>query len=100
VRIIAVSTLKAFLARSSAYADAHDPMMAWVRQVRAADWASPSDVKRDMRASSILRDGRAVFNIGGNKYRIVVWINYPYRVVYIRFVGSHAQYDAIDAQTV
>ncbi|HEY4760585.1 MAG TPA: type II toxin-antitoxin system HigB family toxin [Thermoguttaceae bacterium] len=50
--------------------------------------------------SSILRDGRVVFNIAGNKYRLVVWINYAYQVVYIRFIGTHAQYDAIDAQTI
>jgi mRNA interferase HigB len=49
---------------------------------------------------SILRDGRAVFNIAGNKHRIVVWINSPYRVVYTRFIGTHRQYDTIDAQTV
>jgi mRNA interferase HigB len=100
VRIISVGTLKAFLGRSPTYADARDPMMAWAREVRNADWRSPADVKRDIRSASILRDGRAVFNIGGNKYRIVVWINYPYRVVYIRFVGTHGQYDAIDAQTI
>ena len=46
------------------------------------------------------KDGRAVFNIAGNKYRVVVWINYPYRVVYIRFIGSHRMYDAIDAQSI
>jgi mRNA interferase HigB len=63
--------------------------MAWFRQVRSADWATPADVKRAVRSVSILRDGRAVFNIAGNKYRIVVWINYPYRVVYIRFIGTH-----------
>lgn len=57
-------------------------------------------MKRDFAAASILRDGRVVFNIGGNKYRLVVWINYPYRVVYVRFVGTHAEYDRIDAQTV
>jgi mRNA-degrading endonuclease HigB of HigAB toxin-antitoxin module len=51
-------------------------------------------------SASILNDGRAVFNIAGNKYRIVVWINYPYRVVYVRFIGTHRQYDEIDAQTV
>jgi mRNA interferase HigB len=100
VRIIALSTLKAFVARSPAYADAFDPVMAWYRQVRRADWAEPADVKEDIRSASILKDGRAVFNIAGNKYRIVVWINHPYRVVYIRFVGTHRQYDEIDAQTV
>jgi mRNA interferase HigB len=100
VRIIAVSTLKAFLVRSHAYHDALDSVMAWARQVKAADWASPADVKREIRTASVLKDGRVVFNIAGNKYRIVVWINYPYRVVYIRFIGTHTQYDAIDAQTI
>jgi mRNA interferase HigB len=100
VRIIALSTVKAFLNRSPAYANAREPVLAWFRQVRGADWATPADVKRAVRSVSILRDGRAVFNIGGNKYRIVVWINYPYRVVYIRFIGTHAQYDTIDAQIV
>ena len=100
VRVIALSTLKAFLNRSPAYGDARGPVMAWYRQVEQADWASPADVKRAIRSASILRDGRAVFNIAGNKYRVVVWINYPYRVVYIRFIGTHRQYDDIDAQTI
>jgi mRNA interferase HigB len=100
VRIIALATLKAFLNRSTTYAEARDPVMPWYRQVKAADWATPADVKCDIRSASILKDGRAVFNIAGNKYRIVVWINYPYRVVYIRFIGTHRQYDAIDAQTI
>jgi mRNA interferase HigB len=100
MRIIAVSTLKAFLARSAGHREAHDPLMAWARQVKAADWSGPADVKRELRSASILRDGRVVFNIAGNKYRVVVWINYPYRVVYIRFVGTHVQYDLIDAQHI
>ena len=100
VRIIALSTIKAFLNRSADVADAREPLMAWFRQVRQADWAKPADVKRDVRSASILKDGRAVFNIAGNKYRLVVWINYPYRVVYIRFIGTHRQYDAIDAQRI
>ena len=50
--------------------------------------------------SERLTDGRVGFNIAGNKYRIVAWINYPYRVVYVRFIGTHAQYDRIDAQTI
>jgi mRNA interferase HigB len=100
MRIIALSTLKAFLKRNPVYADAADPLMAWYRHVKAADWATPADVKTAIRSASILQDGRAVFNVAGNKYRVVVWINYPYRVVYIRFVGTHRQYDAIDAQSV
>ena len=100
MRIIALSTLKAFLNRSPEYADAREPTMAWYREVAKADWATPADVKRAIRSASVLKDGRVVFNIAGNKYRIVVWINYPYRVVYVRFIGTHRQYDAINAQTV
>ena len=70
------------------------------RHTCGADWESPADVKRDFGAASILKDGRVVFNIAGNKYRLVVWINYPYRVVYVRFLGTHAQYDEIDAQAI
>ena len=57
-------------------------------------------MKDQVRTASILKGGRVVFNLAGNKYRLVVWINYPYRVVYIRFIGTHRQYDAIDAQTI
>jgi mRNA interferase HigB len=92
--------LKAFLEKSPGYADAREPMKAWYRQVRAADWATPANVKQEIGTASVLKDGRAVFNIAGNKYRVVVWINYPYRVVYIRFVGTHREYDKIDAQTI
>lgn len=100
MRVIALRTLKAFVNRSPAYADAGDPLMAWYRQASRADWASPADLKRDIGSASILKDGRVVFNIAGNKYRVVAWINYPYRVLYIRFVGTHRQYDGIDAQTI
>jgi mRNA interferase HigB len=100
MRIIALGTLKAFLKSNPAYADAREPMMAWYRQLRKADWAAPAAVKREVGTARILKGGRAVFNIAGNKYRIVVWINYHYRVVYIRFVGTHRQYDKIDAQTI
>ena len=92
--------VKGVSAPNPVYADAREPVMAWFRQVKSADWATPTDVKRAARTASILKDGRVVFNIAGNKYRIVVWINYPYRVVYIRFIGTHRQYDQIDAQTV
>lgn len=100
MRVIALRTLKAFIESRPEYADARDAALAWYRQVREADWASPGDVKHQVGSASILKDGRVVFNIAGNKYRVVVWINYPYRVVYIRFIGTHAQYDRIDAQTI
>ena len=99
VRVIALSTLKRFF-EAKAHADAREPVLAWYRHALKADWRAPADVKRDFGSASILRDGRVVFNIGGNKYRLVVWINYPYRVVYVRFIGTHARYDRIDAQTV
>ena len=71
--------------------------MAWYWQVREAKWPTPADVKRAIGSASILNDGRAVFNIAGNKNRIVVWINYPYRVVFVRLIGTHRQYDEIEA---
>ncbi len=100
MRVIALSTLKAFWSQSRSHADSKEPLLAWHRHVLRADWTRPQDVKADFGTASILRDGRAVFNIGGNKYRLVVWINYPYRVVYVRFIGTHAEYDRIDAQRV
>lgn len=100
MRVIALSTLKAFWRRSRSHADAKEPLLAWHRHALRADWSRPQDVKADFGSASILRDGRAVFNIGGNKYRLVVWINYPYRVVYVRFIGTHAEYDRIDAQNI
>ena len=100
MRIIALRTLKRFVESKSAFSDAREPTLAWYQQVLKANWASPADVKREIGSASILKDGRVVFNIAGNKYRIVVWINYPYRVVYVRFIGTHKLYDLIDAQTV
>jgi mRNA interferase HigB len=88
------------LGRHPEYIDAQKPTLAWFRFVRQADWSSPADVKQSFSHASILKNGRVVFNIAGNKYRLVVWINYPYRVVYIRFIGTHAAYDDIDAQTI
>jgi len=80
--------------------DAKEPTLAWYRHALTADWSAPADAKQDFRKASTLKDGRAVFNISGNKYRLVVWINYANRVVYIRFIGTHTQYDKIDVQTI
>ena len=100
MRIIALSTLKAFWENNPDYIDAKQPTLAWYRHTLHSDWCSPADVKRDFRSASILKDGRVVFNIAGNKYRLVVWINYAFQVVYIRFIGTHTQYDKINVQII
>ena len=100
MRVIALSTLKNFWANKPQYQDAEQPTLAWYRDVLKADWAGPTAIRAQFGTASILKDGRVVFNLVGNKYRLVVWINYPYRVVYVRFIGTHRQYDAIDAQII
>ncbi len=100
MRIIALSTLKAFWENAPEHLDAEEPALAWYRQTKAANWTQPADVKADYSNASILQGGRVVFNIAGNKYRLIAWINYPYKIVYVRFIGTHKQYDTIDAQTI
>ena len=80
--------------------EAKEQTLSWFKYVTRSDWRNPAEIKSQFRNASILKNGRVVFNICGNKYRIVTWINFPYRVVYIRFIGTHAQYDRIDAQKI
>jgi mRNA interferase HigB len=75
-------------------------LKAWYAEAESASWVSPADVKAKYGNASILKDGRVVFNICGNEYRLVVWINYDFFTIYIRFVGTHSEYDDIDAQTI
>lgn len=100
MRIIAKRTLREFWESDPQYANAKGPLEAWHEEVLKADWKTPQEVKAQFSHASILKDSRVVFNIKGNHYRLVVKINYPYRVVYIRFVGTHEQYDDIDVETV
>jgi len=97
MRIIARRTLREYWER---YPPAEQPLKAWFREAATANWASPVDVKRRCRHASILKSNLLVFNIGGNKYRLVAQINYDFRIIYIRFVGSHEAYDKVDAETV
>jgi mRNA interferase HigB len=100
MRIIARRTLRQFWEAHPRNRAAKTPLEDWYAQASAANWATPAEVKAQFGDASILQGGRVIFNIGGNKYRLVVRINYPYRVVYIRFVGTHAEYDEIDAGTI
>ena len=97
VRIVARRALREFWEK---HADAEQPLRAWYDDVRKADWGSPADVKRVYAKASIVGENRIVFNIGGNKYRLVVAVNYRYRMCYVRFVGTHKAYDGIDVATV
>lgn len=100
MRIIAKRTLRLFWKKSRRYTDAKRALEDWHAQVRKADWVTPADVKAMYGDASILKGSRVVFNICGNKYRLITKINFPYRVVYIRFVGTHREYDEVNAETV
>ena len=98
-RIIARRTLKEFWEQPGCE-DAEEPLKAWFHRTRNSDWKGPQDVKAEYNTASILQGGRVVFNMGGNKYRLVVKIIYEARLVYVRFIGTHKEYDSIDAQTI
>ena len=85
---------------SMRHPDAKGALMAWREEVRTGEWASPADVKARYASASILRDNRIVFNIKGNTYRLVAHVNYGFGTVYIRFLGTHAEYDKINAEEV
>lgn len=97
MRIIARKTLRE-------YADQHPEVSgqleAWYHDTRRADWAAPVDVTRVYGSASILPNQRVVFNIKGNRYRLVVAINYAHKIVYVRWFGTHREYDEIDATTI
>src|SRR5262245_43133337 len=97
MRISSKKTLKDYWEKEPA---AKTALQAWHAEAKSAEWSSPAEVKAMYGTASILKDGRVVFNIAGNKYRLVVWINYDFFTVYIRFVGTHKEYDEIDAQTI
>ena len=97
MRIIAVKTLKLFWKRHN---DTEQPLKAWYAEVKAANWRSPAEIKRFYRSASILGNNRVVFNIKGNSYRLVTAVNYNFKIVYIRFIGTHKEYDKINAEEI
>lgn len=97
MRVVAVSTLRSFWKR---HPDAEQPLRAWHDEARHASWTKPSDIKTHYASVSFVGRNRVVFNIKGNDYRLVVAVAYRFQSVYIKFVGTHAEYDRIDAATV
>ena len=100
MHIIAKSRLRLFWEGSSSYLDAKEPLTEWYRHFEKAHYATPQEIKAVFGTTSILKGGRVVFNIGGNKYRLIVAFDFERQLGFIKFVGTHAQYDDIDAETV
>jgi len=99
MRVISRKTLKCFWERLDC-SDAEQPLKAWYKEAEKAVWKNPHDIKNNYATASLLGNRRVVFNIGGNKYRLVVALRYDLGIVYIRFVGNHKEYDSIDGERV
>ena len=97
MRIFTYKRLREFW---ESHPDAKQPLLAWYKDAENADWDTPAAVKSRYPSASVIRNNRVVFNIKGNDYRLVVQINYPYRLVYVRFLDTHAEYDRVDAEEV
>ena len=97
MRIISKAPLRDFWERYPAVAL---PLQAWYKETTVATWATPNDVKAQHRNASIIANSRLIFNIKGNDFRLIVAVNYAAAIVYIRFIGTHADYDKIDAATI
>lgn len=97
MRIIARKCLNDF---SAEHPDAKEALASWWYLTKGADWATPQAIKNSLPKASIIAGNRVVFNICGGKYRLVVKFNYPYRIGYIRFIGTHAEYNNIDSEKI
>jgi mRNA interferase HigB len=99
MRVVAKSSLKKFWERPE-YSDAQGPLECWHEETLRATWSSPQAVKAQYGNASICANNRVVFNIGGNKYRLVVEMQYRAGIAWVKFIGTHAQYDKINVETV
>ena len=97
MRVIAKRTLREFW---ESHADCEQQLKAWYSEAEQANWSNPNEIKREYPSASILEDNRIVFNIKGNHYRLIVKINYKFSLVWIRFIGTHAEYDKINAAKI
>ncbi len=97
MRVIAKSTLREFWEK---HGDCEEQLKSWYHEAEHANWKSPNDIKKHYPEASIISNNRVVFNIKGNNYRLIVQVNYNYGIIWIRFVGTHAEYDKIDAENI
>lgn len=97
MRILSRSTLRDFW---ESHPDVEEALKTWYYQASHADWLSPTDIKIAHRSASIVANNRVVFNIKGNNYRLIVAVRYDIGIIFIRFMGTHAEYDKVDAETI
>ncbi|KPN73243.1 type II toxin-antitoxin system HigB family toxin [Neisseria sp. 74A18] len=97
MKVISVSTLREFWAK---HPETEQPLKAWYDEIKKAQWQDMHDIKKQFGSASILKNNRVVFNIKGNRYRLVVSFWFSAQSAYIKFIGTHQQYDGIDAETV
>ncbi len=99
MRTIAFRTIREFFEKTQ-YADSEIPLRAGYHDVKTAEWKRPNESKMQYKNASIIGEGRVVFNIKGNAYRLIVAIDYEFQVIFIRFIGTHKEYDNIDIKTI
>ena len=97
MRVIAKKILRDFWEK---HADSENQLKTWYKEASRANWTSPAEIKNEFPKVSILKAGRVVFSICGNKYRLIIQINYMRKWVFIRFIGTHTDYDKIDAENI
>jgi len=97
MRILSRNTLRDFW---KFHPDAEEALKTWYYEASHANWQSPADIKANHRNASIIANNRVVFNIKGNSYRLIVAIRYDIGTVFIKFIGTHADYDRVDAATI
>ena len=97
MRVISKKKLRGFW---ELHHDCEEQLKAWYNETEQGDWSDANSIKREYPSASILKGNRVIFNIKGNQYRLIVKINYGYRVVWIRFIGTHEEYNTINAETI
>ena len=97
MRVIAKKILKEFWEKHS---DCEQQLKSWYQEASNAEWKSPNEIKLEYPSASILSNNRIVINIKGNNYRLIIKINYDYQIVWIRFIGTHSEYNSINANEI
>jgi len=97
MRIIAVNTLRQYWMK---YPECEQVLKSWIQEAESANWHSPNELKTQFRSASIITGKRIVFNINGNKYRLIVDIEFRLKIIFIVWFGSHKEYDLIDSKNI